>query len=143
MTADEPVELIGHECSSCGRVAFPPDPYGCENCGAPADALLRCELEAAGTIRALAVVHRHHRPSPSTPFTVATIVLRSGVALKAIVLEGATDRAEPAVGAAVRGVPVVVDTADDGVDVVDLRFEVIENEHDADHDPDGPTGEES
>lgn len=103
---------------------FPPDPYGCERCGSLAEVLHRRELPAVGTIRAVAVVHRHHRPEPATPFTVASIVLESGVALKAVV-EERPDSAEPAVGAAVRGIPVVVDVADDGTDLVDLRFEVV------------------
>lgn len=76
--------LAGHRCEECGRVAFPPDPYGCEACGATVDRLSPVDLPARGRIRALAEVHRHHRPEPPTPFTVATIVLEAGPVLKAV-----------------------------------------------------------
>ena len=126
MTAGDPPSLIGHECSACGRIAFPPDPYGCERCGSPADALLRCELDAVGRIEAVAVVHRHHRPEPPTPFTVATIVLDAGVSVKAVVVDddGRSLTAPPPVGAAVRGVAIAAERDDDGVELLDLRFEV-------------------
>ncbi|MGI9611484.1 MAG: Zn-ribbon domain-containing OB-fold protein [Acidimicrobiales bacterium] len=130
MTVDQPPRLIGHVCGACGRQAFPPDPYGCERCGAPAKELVRCELEARGTIQAVAVVHRHHRPVPPTPFTVATIVLGDGIALKAVLDEGEAEPGTdpPAVGSVVRGVPVSAGTDDEGVELLDLRFEVVPDE---------------
>lgn len=130
MTADQPPRLVGHVCGACGRRAFPPDPYGCERCGASAEDLDRCELEARGIIQAVAVVHRHHRPEPPTPFTVATIVLDDGIALKAVLVEDDAQRTAgpPAVGSAVRGVPVAAGTDDEGIDLLDLRFEVVASE---------------
>lgn len=108
--------LAGHRCPRCGRIAFPPDPYGCEACGATAAELEAVDLAAVGRISAVAEVHRHHRPSPPTPFTVATIVLDDGPALKAVL-----DRPGPwaTVGAAVQG---LVD--EDG----ELRFGRVPNE---------------
>lgn len=79
--------LIGQRCRHCSRVAFPPDPYGCEACGALADQLEPMELRAAGAVRAVATVHRHHREVPPTPFTVAAIVLDDGPLLKAVLTE--------------------------------------------------------
>lgn len=116
-----PPRIVGHECRRCGRLAFPPDPYGCERCGAGAEQLDRVELGASGTITALATVHRHHRPRPETPFTVASIVLDDGVTLKGL-LSG--DLSEARIGARVHGVPERWETADDGTEIVDLRFEV-------------------
>ncbi len=93
--------LIGQQCRHCARVAFPPDPYGCEACGALIDQLEPIELRAAGVVQAVATVHRHHRDVPPTPFTVAAIVLDDGPLLKAVL----TDRSSEAdVGDRVCGV---------------------------------------
>lgn len=114
-----PPTIVGQECRACGRRSFPPDPYGCEACGATVEQLSPTELTATGVIHALATVHRHHHPRPETPFTVATIVLDDGITLKAV-LEG--DPAAARVGSRVRGITVPWETDDDGTDVVDLRF---------------------
>lgn len=119
MRLGDPPTIVGHECRSCGRRAFPPDPFACERCGADVDQLSPIELVAEGTIHAVATVHRHHHPRPETPFTVATIVLDDGITLKAI-LDG--DVSMATVGARVVGVTVPWETADDGTEIVDLRF---------------------
>jgi uncharacterized protein len=131
MRLGEPPVIIGHRCRRCQRVAFPPDPYGCERCGVGADELEPVDLRAAGTIHARATVHRHHRPRPETPFTVVTIVLDDGVTLKGI-LEGDPTGVE--VGQKVEGVTVPWepdgdtdgDVDEDGAEVVDLRFRVVD-----------------
>lgn len=120
MKLGDPPVILGQQCGRCGRRAFPPDPYGCERCGADVEELATVELEAAGTIHAVATVHRHHHRVPPTPFTVATIVLDEGITLKAV-LDG--DQAEARVGARVHGVTVPWDR-EDGVERVDLRFAV-------------------
>ena len=125
MRLGEPPAILGQECSRCGRRAFPPDPYGCEQCGAGVDELREIELRATGTIHAIATVHRHHHPRPSTPFTVATIVLDDGITLKAVL---AGDESSAGVGARVHGVTVPWDVGDDGAETVDLRFAVIDGE---------------
>lgn len=113
--------IVGHKCTVCARVAFPPDPYGCEQCGAVVDRLAEVELAPRGVISSLATVHRHHRPEPEVPFTVATIVLDDGVALKGVLTGD-----EPAVvGGRVEGVTVPWSTDDDGTEVVDLRFRAV------------------
>lgn len=127
MKLGEPPIIVGHRCRRCDRVAFPPDPYGCERCGATAEDLDPVELAAVGTVHAVATVHRHHRPRPETPFTVATIVLDDGVTLKAVL----TGDRPAAVGDRVEGMTVAgeVDEDDeDGTEVVDLRFRVIDGE---------------
>jgi uncharacterized OB-fold protein len=101
-------------------VAFPPDPYGCEKCGSQHDDLEELDLEAKGTVRAVATVHRHHHASPPTPFTVAVIDLVGGPVIKAIVAGG-----EVRVGVAVEGV-LVEDVEDpEGTVMVDLQFQVV------------------
>jgi len=81
--------LTGTRCAACGRVATPPEPYGCEQCGALVGTLEPVELAAAGVVAATATVHRHHRPDPPTPFTVVEVVLDGGPALKGVLVAGA------------------------------------------------------
>ena len=50
--------LYGQRCSACSRVTFPPNPYGCEVCGAAAESLETQELAGSGTETA---------PTPSRP----------------------------------------------------------------------------
>ena len=116
----DPPIMLGPRCTRCHRVAFPPDPYGCEKCGSQRDDLEVLDLEARGTVRAVATVHRHHHASPPTPFTVAVIELVGGPVIKAIVAGG-----EVRVGVAVEGVLIedVEDTA--GTVMVDLQFQVV------------------
>jgi uncharacterized OB-fold protein len=80
--------LNGTRCPACGRVATPPEPYGCEQCGALVDTLEVVELAAVGTVHGTATVHRHHRPDPPTPFTVVEVVLDAGPALKGVLAAG-------------------------------------------------------
>jgi len=114
-----PLTLRGHRCTGCDRVFFPPDPFACERCGADLDQLEEIALTAEGTIRAAATVHRHHHPTPPTPFTVAVIELDEGPVLKSMVL----DASDADVGARVCG--VLVDSAiEEGT--ADLRFQLAD-----------------
>ena len=116
----DPPIILGHQCIGCRRVAFPPDPYGCERCGSPREDLEELVLEAQGTVRAVAKVHRHHQPSPATPFTVAVIQLTGGPVIKAIVAGAGVS-----VGTEVEGV-LVQDVEDaEGNILVDLQFRVM------------------
>ncbi|MCC6438478.1 MAG: hypothetical protein IT196_25870 [Acidimicrobiales bacterium] len=93
--------LSASRCPACGRLATPPEPYGCEGCGAPAGTLESTELVAAGSVRATAMVHRHHKPDPATPFTVVEVVLDGGgPALKGVLAPGLDP---PAIGERVSG----------------------------------------
>ena len=126
LTLGPPPTLVGHECRHCRRRAFPPDPYGCEQCGADSGELSAVDLEAKGTIHAIAEVHRHHHPRPATPFTVATIVLDEGISIKAVIEQvGGSDAT---VGDRVQGVLVPWETDEDGTEIVDLRFAVVAGE---------------
>lgn len=118
--ADPPL-LIGHRCNKCQRAAFPPDPFGCERCGAMPSDLAPLELSPTGVIHAVATVHRHHHPRPETPFTVATITLDEGATVKGV-MTGDPETAQ--IGSRVHGVLELWEVADDGTEVVDLRFKV-------------------
>ncbi len=117
----DPPIMVGHRCVTCKRVAFPPDPYGCEKCGSPASTFEHWDLEARGSVRAVATVHRHHRPTPVTPFMVGVIELVGGPVVKAIVVGGGV-----VVGSAVEGFLVPDEEDDDGNVMVDLRFRVVQ-----------------
>ena len=103
--------LSASRCPRCGLVATPPEPYGCESCGAVASDLDAIEVELTGTVRSHATVHRHHKPEPATPFTVLHVTLDAGPALKGV-LRG---NGAVAIGDRVTG------AVEDGL----LRFEVV------------------
>lgn len=93
------VLIDGSRCGACGLVAFPPERYGCERCGALTADHEPLGLAAAGTVTARATVHRHHQPTPATPFVVVEVALDAGPVLKAL-FAGATP---PPFGARVAG----------------------------------------
>lgn len=63
--------LRGVQCKHCGCVQFPPQPYGCEACGADAQNLEEYLLPARGTLRVYTAVH--HDQKLETPFQVAEV----------------------------------------------------------------------
>jgi uncharacterized protein len=71
-TADTP-QLRGNQCSSCGRVYFPPISIGCEACGAEEPALVACDLPAVGRIHSIADVQVQRGSHPVPPFVVAEV----------------------------------------------------------------------
>jgi uncharacterized OB-fold protein len=117
-----PPPLHGQRCSACGRVAFPPNPYGCEACGAAPEALESRDLAGAGTLRAFATVHLHPGLGGiQAPFTVASIALDDGPAIRAT-LTCPTDEGL-SVGDRVQAVLVSQGEDDEGIETVELRFE--------------------
>lgn len=50
----EPPPLLGQRCTGCGRLTFPPNPYGCERCGGEADELVTEEIPGDGELAAFA-----------------------------------------------------------------------------------------
>lgn len=112
--------LFGQRCAACGRVAFPPNPYGCEACGAEPAALEPRELAGAGTLTAFATVHLHQGKGIEAPFTVGVVVLDDGPAVRAT-LTCPTDEGL-SVGDRVRSVLVPQGTDEAGNEVVELRF---------------------
>lgn len=63
--------LRGIECGVCGSVQFPPQPYGCEACGADPGQLREKLFAAQGTLRTYTTVH--HDQKLATPFQVAEV----------------------------------------------------------------------
>ncbi|WP_225625913.1 zinc ribbon domain-containing protein [Streptomyces werraensis] len=69
------VRLVYKACLKCGRQTFPPQPYGCLECGAyDADVFVDRHAEATGTLAAQVTVHLH--PDQPTPFRIAEIDVR-------------------------------------------------------------------
>jgi uncharacterized OB-fold protein len=101
----------------CGHVFHPPHPYGCEKCGRDGSATEPTELEARGTLTALATVHVH--PKLPTPFSVGRVTLDGGPVIEAW-LGG--EAAEAMLGTRVRATLVPGVAADSGAPVRDLRF---------------------
>jgi uncharacterized OB-fold protein len=119
-----PPRLNGGRCRSCGYVFFPPQRYGCEVCGAPADGLEPVSLAGKGVLRSFAVVHFHQGPHIQAPFTVASIVLEGGPSIRAVMTSGTGEGLRS--GDKVRSVLVPQGTDESGNEVVELRFEKVE-----------------
>jgi uncharacterized protein len=79
-----PPRLRCSRCEACGLVAFPAERYGCERCGALPAEHRPVDVEAVGTVKAAAEVHRHHQPDPPTPFTVLQVDVDGGPSLKGV-----------------------------------------------------------
>ncbi|MFQ5699995.1 MAG: Zn-ribbon domain-containing OB-fold protein [Myxococcota bacterium] len=113
--------LHGQVCTRCGHTAFPPNPYGCEACGAEPGALEAREWAGAGELAAFATVHLHPGKGIETPFTVGVVVLDAGPAVRAT-LTCRTDEGL-SIGERVHSVLVPQGTNEDGKQIVELRFE--------------------
>jgi uncharacterized OB-fold protein len=84
VVAGSPPRLRCSRCGACGLVAFPAERYGCERCGTEPDRHEPLELDAVGTARVAAEVHRHHQPQPPTPFVVVQVDVDGGPSLKGV-----------------------------------------------------------
>ena len=93
--------LRAQRCGRCSTVAFPPQPYGCETCGAPATEADEEQVVAAGRVLARATVHRDLLGHP-VPYTVAEIALDAGPAAR--VLLASPTGEDVSIGTRVRGV---------------------------------------
>ena len=119
---DRPV-LLGVRCDACGAVSFPPFGIGCQVCGARADALVAEPLEASGVLHSVATVHLHGGSDVTAPFTMAEIQLDGGPLIRATL----TEVADPsAIGRRVAGRWVTTGTNDDGDEIVEPRFDVVD-----------------
>jgi hypothetical protein len=112
--------LFGQRCARCGYVAFPPNPYGCEACGAEPAELEPRPLAGAGRLAAFATVHLHPGREIEAPFTIGVIVLDDGPALRATLTCRTDEGLE--IGDRVRSVLVPRAHDEDGTEVVELRF---------------------
>lgn len=111
--------LKGCRCK-CGYVFFPRHQYGCEFCGRTNDEIDVIDLTGKGRLRAFATVHRHNSENIKTPFIVATIILKDGCAIRALL--DVTDEEQLTVGQTVYSSLVEIRNDDEGRKIVDLRF---------------------
>lgn len=112
---EDRVVLKGMRCG-CGRVAFPYQPYGCEDCGG-VDTVEPADLRAAGIVAAAIEVHIHFGDNAKAPFAVGSIKLDDGPMIRARL-----SRSDLRVGGRVTGrLTVPADAGDDAP--ADLYFD--------------------
>jgi uncharacterized OB-fold protein len=116
-----PPALNGARCLSCGYVFFPPHRYGCEACGAPPDRIEPIALAGNGTLRSFATVHFHQGHGIEAPFTVGSIILDDGPAIRALLTCRTDEGLHP--GDRVRSVLVAQGKDSEGNETFELRFE--------------------
>ena len=95
--------IVGMRCKSCGAVAFPFQPFGCENCGSPNVA--REPFDGQGRVITTARVHVHADPNLPAPFTVAAVLLDCGAFVRGIVAEESAESLEIGDGVVTKLVP--------------------------------------
>lgn len=117
------LSLNGVRCSSCGRIAFPYQEYGCEACGAEVDALEALSLAARGSIVSFAKVHRHQGKDIAAPFVIAQVSMDGGVFVRCTMV--AADDGELKSGQRVVGRLVAGSGANEGKQ--ELRFSLEDN----------------
>lgn len=76
--------LRGQRCGNCGRVAFPPNPYGCETCGMSGDAVTDMRLAGRGRLLAFVTTNHANQRDIPVPYTVASIALEDGPVIRAL-----------------------------------------------------------
>jgi hypothetical protein len=113
--------LLGGECR-CGHVFFPWQAYGCERCGAAADALTPRVLSGRGRVESCATVHLHASPDRPVPFVIAAVRLDDGPLVRGLV--AGTDPVRPGDIATTLLTEVPGAPGDDGRPhaALDLRF---------------------
>ena len=79
--------LCGQCCKSCGRISFPPNPFGCEQCGAPPTQLEDRTLKGEGRLEAFATTFHANRKDMKVPYTVASIRLADGPVIRALMVQ--------------------------------------------------------
>jgi uncharacterized OB-fold protein len=119
--AGSPASLNAVKCT-CGHVAFPPQSYGCEQCGRNGSDLQETVLSGQGRLLASSTVHMHAAAYPVAPFTVVEVELDHGVVTRSLLADGQATDLKP--GTLLRSV-LQAEPAEGG-DVLDLRF-VIAN----------------
>lgn len=113
--------LYAQRCGACGHLAFPPDPYGCEGCGAEPSAREACELPGEGELASFATVHLHPGQGIEAPFVIGVVVLDAGPSLRATLT--CTSDEGLAIGDRVHSVLTSQGRDEEGNKIVELRFE--------------------
>ncbi len=117
--------LRGQRCGRCGRVSFPPNPYGCESCGTFGEDVADMRLPGKGRLLAFVTTNHANQRDIPVPYTVASIALESGPVIRAL-MNTPTDEGLK-INDAVEAV-LVADSATTPADVADqkLRFQPVE-----------------
>lgn len=84
--------IVGIRCNDCNAVAFPFQPFGCENCGSVDVAQSR--LDGRGRVLTTARVHIHADPNRPPPFTIAAVLLDCGAFVRGVVADESADHLE-------------------------------------------------
>lgn len=88
--ADGHPMLLGMICGTCGHVAFPEQPYGCEKCGETANIQPR-KLPCRGMLSSFATVNLHRSERIATPFIIGEVKLESGPTIRITMLESSEE----------------------------------------------------
>ncbi len=101
-------------CAECGAVAFPPQRFGCESCGAGADSLKEEGIPADGVVHSSATVHPRLMGA-AAPYAIAEILLDAGPTIRALLDTPTDDGVIPGDRARAVLAPVVTDKPAGGV----------------------------
>jgi uncharacterized OB-fold protein len=107
--------LRGDRCTRCATPFFPASRWGCECCGAPADALEPASLDAVGLLLTFATVRLG-----DAPYTIGEILLDAGPVIRASMLPADGEGLD--FGARVRGRLVGAGQDHSGTELVTLCF---------------------
>lgn len=94
--------IRGVRCTNCESVLFPPQPYGCEACGADGSFLESFEFLSQGTLHSFTTVYVH--PKIETPYQVAEVQTEARQYVRARL-----DDPDPQVGKNVVGCIQIID----------------------------------
>ena len=84
--------IVGIRCNDCNAVAFPFQPFGCENCGSPNVA--QSLFDGRGSVITTARVHIHADPHRPAPFTIASVLLDCGAFVRGVVADECAESLE-------------------------------------------------
>jgi len=114
--------LMGCYCESCGKTFFPPQTYGCENCGGLPEKLKLVDLKGSGELMSFATVYKHFSPIIQTPFIMGSIQLEDGPVIEAVI--DCEDDSELRVGTKMKAVLVENEKDQNDTIFVDYRFTI-------------------
>lgn len=117
--------LRGQRCSNCSRVAFPPNPYGCESCGMSGDVVIDEKLAGQGRLRAFVTTNHANQRNIPVPYTVASIELEGGPVIRALMVQPGSEGLR--VNDTVEAVVIISGANDSAAEPVhELRFQLAE-----------------
>ncbi len=118
---EKPPPLIGRRCKNCGFIIFPPQDYGCEQCGKGAEYFETVDLQGRGVLKSFAFIHG--KPKPGRPPAVfGEVILDDGPVVQTMI--ACRDKSELSIGSTVLGVFVEKGKDDNGNIVIDYFFTV-------------------